>query len=115
MLARAKAIIGRSHAQTDSYTILLNDTFIILVSFPPETSAIDCGQLNSPTNGNVTFSDTGLGAQAVYTCDVGFILVGSDLRTCMAVTATGMWSGDEPECDGKYLTHSCVNFISPYI
>ena len=58
---------------------------------------VDCGQLPDPTNGLVTLTGAVLGSTATYSCDTGFNLVGSTLRTCQA---NGLWSGSAPTCEG---------------
>ncbi len=61
-------------------------------------AAIDCGPLTGPTNGRVEVVNTTLGSPAVYTCNLGYVLVGDAGRLC---TETGDWSGVEPRCDRK--------------
>ena len=63
---------------------------------------IDCGNLTDPDRGQVTFTpgvvvtvETGLGADANYTCNEGYDLVGDALRTC---EENGQWNGGEPSC-----------------
>ena len=55
---------------------------------------MDCGSL-SISHGAVVVEMTTLGSVALYSCDRGFTLVGSDSRTC---EANGRWSGEEPLC-----------------
>ena len=60
-------------------------------------TAVDCGTLVDPANGQVdhtagtTFQQT-----ATYSCSTGYNLVGDSIRTCIA---TGEWSGSEPVCE----------------
>ena len=56
-----------------------------------------CTRLSSPSNGAVTFSSSFLssGTIATYTCDLGYSLVGSSSRVCLAF---GSWNGSQPYC-----------------
>ena len=70
----------------------------------PSYLVIDCGGLTDPEDGHVTFTpgvvttiDTGVGAVASYTCDVGYAVVGVASRTCQS---DGQFSGQEPVCQG---------------
>ncbi|KAM4896003.1 P-selectin-like isoform 6-T11 [Sylvia borin] len=58
----------------------------------PVLSAPDHGELNcSHLHGNFTFGST-----CAFSCQKGFVLMGSDSRKC---TATGTWTGDAPRCE----------------
>ena len=59
-------------------------------------TAIDCGVLRNPVNGRVQLPRTVVGSQAVYSCDMGFVLIGDDTRTC---GLDGQWSGSQPSCN----------------
>jgi len=64
---------------------------------------VDCGQPSSPANGTVTFATgTTQGNEALYTCDVGFTLMGEAIRTC---DVSGNWAPTAPSCIvvGSYL------------
>ena len=61
----------------------------------PICRIINCGELNSPSNGQVTIIDNTAGGTAVYTCNLGYTLVGRDTRTCQE---DGSWSGTAPIC-----------------
>ena len=62
-------------------------------------TAVDCGTLTNPVNGQVTHTGrTTYRQTATYSCDTGYNLVGDNNRTCQA---TGMWSGSEPVCQSK--------------
>ena len=62
-------------------------------------SAVDCGALMNPTNGQVdTSSGTTFVDRATYTCNIGHNRVGTSSRTCLA---SGMWSSVQPTCKGK--------------
>ncbi|XP_064520480.1 P-selectin-like [Pseudopipra pipra] len=57
----------------------------------PVLNAPDWGELNcSHLHGNFTFGST-----CVFSCQMGFVLKGSETRECMA---TGTWAGDTPQC-----------------
>ena len=61
-------------------------------------TAVDCGTLTNPPNGQVTYTGrTIFGQTATYSCDTGYTLVGDSNHTCQA---TGVWSGSEPICQG---------------
>ena len=62
---------------------------------------IDCGTLTNPQYGIVTLTGTSPGSIATYHCNNGFVLNGDQERQC---SETGVWSGDEPLCEGK-TTH----------
>ena len=62
---------------------------------------MNCGTLNNPANGQVSYAGrTTFGQTVTYSCDTGYNLVGDSNRTCQA---TGVWSGSEPICQGKLL------------
>ena len=48
----------------------------------------------------IVIIDTGLDAVAAYSCNVGYDLVGAEMRTCQS---GGHWDGAEPTCMGKLL------------
>ena len=58
---------------------------------------IDCGEINAPINGAVTYSSdaTTYGETATFTCDAGYDLTGAATRTCLAEE---IWSGSSPVC-----------------
>ena len=61
---------------------------------------IECGILQAPHFGQVSFNGTTLWSEAVYSCDPGYVLrFGDEIRTCIR---RGMWSGREPCCIRKY-------------
>lgn len=75
-----------------------------------DAAPVDCGALPNPTNGFVEASSTTLDATAIYSCRVGFNMMGSASRTCQA---DGTWSGTAPQCQcpiGKTAcSGTCVN------
>lgn len=60
-------------------------------------AGVDCGLLEPPLNGQVMAMGTTLSSRAMYTCNRGYILLGSATRSCQA---NGLWSGSEPTCSG---------------
>ena len=71
-----------------------------------------CQPLPDIDNGNITCS---LGDDGVHshtdtcnvTCNVGYLLTGSDTRMCLS---DGSWSGMDGSCQGDYH-----NFVKPII
>jgi hypothetical protein len=57
--------------------------------------------LPDPSNGRVdTSGETSMGSIATYSCDVGYLLVGEESRTC---GSNGTWNGSQPECRGECI------------
>ncbi|KAG8133887.1 hypothetical protein E2320_011636, partial [Naja naja] len=56
---------------------------------------ISCGELPTPPNGNKIGTQITYGSTAIFTCDLGFMLVGSAVRECLS---SGLWSGTETRC-----------------
>ena len=54
-----------------------------------------CERLPGISNGRVDLSGRTVGSTATYTCNQGFVLVGSSTRICQS---NGQWSGSEPSC-----------------
>ena len=64
-------------------------------------TAVDCGSLTDPANGQVTLiAGTTFGKTATYSCNTGYNLVGDSIRTCQS---SGNWSGSAPTCQGVYV------------
>ena len=61
---------------------------------------MDCGGLQPPENGNVTLSDTTVGAQANYSCNAGFTVTGIATRECLE---RGEWSNSAPTCERELV------------
>jgi len=59
------------------------------INFTPDL----CPPLMDPDNGKVDCSD---GGTCTFTCDTGFTLSGSAVRTCQE---DGTWSGTQPTCE----------------
>ena len=65
------------------------------------STVVDCGNLTTPANGQVTATGTTFGGTATYSCNIGYNLVGDSIRMCQA---SGQWSGSAPTCQGMLLT-----------
>ena len=65
------------------------------------STAVDCGPLSGPANGQVTHTaGTTFGQTATYSCNTGYNLLGDSIRTCQAA---GVWSGHAPTCHRMLL------------
>ncbi|XP_075280223.1 P-selectin isoform X1 [Opisthocomus hoazin] len=66
----------------------------------PRCEAITCPVLSAPDRGDLNCShlyvDFTFGSMCVFSCQMGFVLTGSETREC---TATGTWTGDAPSCE----------------
>ena len=63
-------------------------------------TAIDCGGLSRPSNGQISIPATMLGSMATYSCDPGYTLDGNASRIC---GSDGQWSGSQPSCNGECI------------
>ena len=70
--------------------------FLIILSV-----VVDCEPIGNPVNGQVIIMSSGTTfmSTATYTCNTGYIVTGSSLRTC---GSDGVWSPAAPTCDSKY-------------
>ena len=76
-----------------------HQSYIIYVSLL--STAVDCGTLPNPLNGQVTTTaGTTFEQTATYSCNTGYNLVGESTRTCQA---TGNWSESAPTCQRMLL------------
>ena len=64
------------------------------------TAVVDCGAPDGPDNGIVSFvnGSTGFRAEANYSCNLGYDLVGPERAVCQA---DGTWSERPPNCIRK--------------
>ncbi|XP_062472255.1 P-selectin-like isoform X12 [Pezoporus occidentalis] len=66
----------------------------------PRCAAITCPVLSAPAWGELNCShlhgDFAFGSTCVFSCQMGFALMGPESREC---TATGTWTGDAPQCE----------------
>ncbi|KAM9643220.1 CUB and sushi domain-containing protein 3-like isoform 2-T2 [Morphnus guianensis] len=67
----------------------------------PYCQIISCGELPTPPNGNKIGTQITYGSTAIFTCDSGYMLVGSAVRECLS---SGLWSGIESRCLGMDTT-----------
>ena len=74
---------------TITFTSIHIYSFIIL-------TALECPFLRDPMNGHVTcIQPVTTGGMCQYSCDVGFDLVGRNVRICLP---SSKWSGSTPYC-----------------
>ena len=59
-------------------------------------TAVDCGPLSPPSNGDIRVSNTLFGSSARYSCFPGYKLAGLSFRVCQL---DGTWSGNAPICE----------------
>ena len=86
---------------TVNYLHYMNSLFRILGCNFLLLTAVDCGSLTDPANGQVDLtSGTTFGQTATYSCNTGYNLVGDSSRTCQT---TRLWSGSVPTCEGMLL------------
>ncbi|NXT18957.1 LYAM3 protein, partial [Syrrhaptes paradoxus] len=66
----------------------------------PRCEAVSCPVLSAPERGELNCShlhgDFTFGSTCAFSCQTGFVLMGSESREC---TATGTWTGDVPHCE----------------
>ncbi len=58
-----------------------------------------CGDLNPPTNGDVSLTGVFTGSVATYSCNRGLTLVGVSIRVCLF---SGVWSATAPVCEVSF-------------
>lgn len=69
-------------------------------------SVIDCGSLEPPDFGTIELTGTTFGSFATYSCQQGYVLIGSPTRVCQA---NGEWSGSAPICESMSIMYACLN------
>lgn len=69
-------------------------TYVLLLFYH---EVISCGELPTPPNGNKIGTQITYGSTAIFTCDSGYMLVGSAVRECLS---SGLWRGIETRCLG---------------
>ncbi|NWT38908.1 LYAM3 protein, partial [Chroicocephalus maculipennis] len=66
----------------------------------PRCEAVTCPVLNAPDQGKMNCSHLhggfAFGSMCAFSCQMGFVLMGSESRECMA---TGTWTEDSPHCE----------------
>uniref|UniRef100_A0AAY4DQL8 CUB and Sushi multiple domains 2 n=1 Tax=Denticeps clupeoides TaxID=299321 RepID=A0AAY4DQL8_9TELE len=74
----------------------------------PACEIISCGELGTPPSGNKIGTLTVYGATAIFSCNMGYTLVGSRVRECMS---HGLWSGSEVQCLGCNNSYNLCVFL----
>ena len=72
-----------------------------------------CPSLSPPLNGDLIVTGLRVGHLATVTCDVGFVITGSAVRSC---TSSG-WDGSAADCApiGRFMTLTCLcNYLDFY-
>lgn len=59
---------------------------------------MNCGDLSDPNNGTVNISTPAENGVATYSCNEGFLLLGTMARVCQS---NSTWSDETPICTGK--------------
>lgn len=67
-----------------------------LSSLSAADSNFMCPSLNDPANGAVTVSGLDIGSIANFSCNLGYVLRGSEILRC---GMRGIWSASEPTCE----------------
>ena len=62
-------------------------------------AAVNCGALDSPDFGQVSWTSTIFSGVATYSCFPGYVLIGQIERRC---EGNGIWSGQAPSCEREY-------------
>ena len=86
-------IVGYELIGASKITCLVNGTWSATI---PICKLIDCGDPGTPTNGTRNITGTTPSSTVQYSCDDGYILIGSSVRECLSNES---WSGVEPECE----------------
>jgi len=78
---------------------------------PVTCAPASCGTLGAPTNGPApSVTTTVTGGSATYTCDAGYQISGSALRSCAATgPGTSAWTPAAPTC----VPRTCTTFTTP--
>ena len=69
---------------------------------------VECPQLENPTNGTVSQPNNVSGTIATYTCDLDFVLNGSESQTCII---NGTWSAKPPTCIPAPESKQCYEYF----
>lgn len=81
------------HTNSNLCTLKLGDT------------AGSCGDPGIPGHGSREENNFKIKSTIHFSCDIGYVLHGSEERTCLA---NGSWTGRQPECKGKPKIHSIL-------
>lgn len=66
----------------------------------PTCDPIVCSSPDTIPNGNIFGNDYSFGHSVLYSCKVGYIIVGDSIRICQP---DGIWSGQTPKCERKFF------------
>ena len=87
-----------------SYSVSNPPTYLFLC-----LTVVNCGSLSNPARGHVSHTGgTTFGKSATYSCNTGYNLVGSSIRTCQT---TRVWSGSAPTCQGNYFLQVMLQIL----
>lgn len=81
------------HAVPQYFIFILTSVFQILGD-----TAGSCGDPGIPGHGSREENNFKIKSTVHFSCDIGYILHGSEERTCLA---NGSWTGRQPECKGR--------------
>lgn len=81
------------HAVAQYFIFILTSVFQILGD-----TADSCGDPGIPGHGSREENNFKIKSTVHFSCDIGYILHGSEERTCLA---NGSWTGRQPECKGR--------------
>ena len=77
-----------------------------------------CTSLPAVANGMITYSTDpassyDYGTNATLTCNFGFFLEGTEVRTCSGdgINIVGTWSGQDSACSGKLFMELYIQYI----
>ena len=73
---------------------------------------LSCDAPDSVQNGNASWKETYVGSIALYSCDIGYRLVGSTTRICKSTTT---WSPSAPYCSKWIHTHTASFFPCQFL
>ena len=71
-----------------------------------------CERLPDISNGQVDLSGRTVGSTTTYSCNKGFVLVGSSTRICQR---NGQWSGSQPSCGRSWLQQTFHDWGIAYL
>lgn len=70
---------------------------------------VDCGTLQTPQGGSVSYFSTTFGAKANYTCNIGYDLEGEFQIECLP---NGSWSRRPPTCNIKGMIRMSTKVVT---
>ena len=72
-------------------------------------SVSDCGDPGAPIDGNTIGNSFIFGSIINHTCDLGFVINGSNQRECLG---NGSWSGSLPTCKRRFTKYYITRLIT---